>query len=33
MHRSLDGRHIRAIVGRTAAELAAKLEIAEQAGL
>ena len=33
MHRSLDGRPIRAIVARTAAELAAKLEIAEQAGL
>ena len=29
--RSADGRHIRCIVARTAAELAAKLEAAEQA--
>jgi len=33
VHRSQDGRHIRAIVVQTAGKLAAKLEIAEQAGL
>ncbi len=29
VHRSEDGRHIRCIVGRDAAELMAKLEVAE----
>ncbi len=32
VHRSEDGRHIRCIIGRSAAELMAKLDVAEQAG-